>query len=189
MYFSPGTFIDRFSPSEGVASHAFKTNNDANSHDHSHEYPNHATSYKAVAKTPSASNAVASYVTAGNLYAFPPNNINYPAQMQENKLASPSSSVNSYSWPASGSLKDTNPYQYNGPVTGGYLPPSNNADNTDESKANAAEVQDDDLDGGAGDDSVGVLPASAMDQINGANENMPHDMRDKMPNAMDSHDG
>ncbi|XP_065356472.1 myb-like protein AA [Calliphora vicina] len=189
---------DRFSPSEGVASHNFKSNHD-HSHDHNHQ--NHAPSYTPVGKTPSASNVVNSYVPPSNLYSFPPNNVNYPSQSQDTKDALPSGKVNSYSAPASGPLKNSNynldtsssnssPYQYNGPVSAGYLPPSNggdgggdNGDGKDEGKNNDG-GGDGDFDNGGGDDSVGVLPASAMDQGGDGNGDMSSDMAGDMGGDM-----
>ncbi|XP_037825478.1 myb-like protein AA [Lucilia sericata] len=191
-----GTFGDRFSPSEGVASHTFKSNHD-HSHDHSHDHNhhNHNPTYTQAGKTASASNMVNSYVAPSNLYSFPPNNVNYPTQAQDTKIALASGTVNSYSAPASGPLKNSNynldtsssnssPYQYNGPISAGYLPPSNDNSNNGDAKEEGKNTDgggDGDLDNGGGDDSVGVLPASAMDQINdGGNSDGNGDMSGDM---------
>ena len=115
-----GSFRDRFSPSEGVASFNFKNNHDHShdhTHDHSHDHDhahnhNHApapsSSGGGGGKIPSASNTINSFAApSSNLYSFPPNNINYPKPNQDNKIALPSGQVNSYTAPASGSpLKD-----------------------------------------------------------------------------------
>lgn len=105
--------------------------------------------------------------------------------------------VNSYSPPPSGPLKNTNynlvtagsnnsPYQYNGPVSTSYLPAvesANNAGGDDAMKDGNDGGGDGDIGGGGDndDDTVGVLPASAMDQLNDGKDNGGKDMSGDMP--------
>lgn len=143
-----------------------------------------------------------------NLFSFPPNNINYPYKNEDtNNMPMPMATVNSYSAPPSGPLQNSqhsteqtkvhsynnSPYFYSPPVTLDYLPPSNEEnDNIKDSYTNM-QLQDqeslsDDEDK-TDDDSLGVLPASAMDMAPDH-----HSMTDQManndmpPNTMDSLD-
>lgn len=169
-----GPIKDRFTPSEAVASHQIK----ANSHNHGHHH-NHAPTYTAVGKSPAASNVVNTYVPPKNLYSFPPNNIDYPLPTQDNKLAVPSSIINSYSPPPSGSTDGG--YKYAGPLNLGYLPSINNSGDGNGDDGTQDQQKDngnDDSDTGNGDmdDSIGVLPASAM----GGDNNGGMDTMDQM---------
>ncbi|XP_013109019.2 uncharacterized protein LOC106088175 [Stomoxys calcitrans] len=196
-----GAIRDRFTPSEAVASHQIKANN------HNHHHPhNHAPMYAATGKAPAASNLVNTYVPPKDLYSFPPNNVDYPLPSQANKLALPTSVVNSYSPPASGyslaaaASSNDNGYKYPGPLNLGYLPSLNGNDNgnggdTKDQKDNANDGDADNGGGGGGgddgggdmDDTIGVLPASAMGNDNSPGDAMDMSGMDQMP-MKDVHD-
>uniref|UniRef100_A0A1A9W3Y7 Uncharacterized protein n=1 Tax=Glossina brevipalpis TaxID=37001 RepID=A0A1A9W3Y7_9MUSC len=141
---------DRFTPSEAVASHQLKTN-----------YHNHAFSHSDPLKAPSSQ-------SANNLYAFPPDNTNYPVIQK-----SPENLKTSYSSPPSGPLNEDddiatdNDYKYLGPLNPDYLAALAN------SGAEVDQVHDDTNNGGVHEtnmpdssDMLGVLPASAMKENN-----------------------
>ncbi|XP_037959123.1 homeobox protein 2 [Teleopsis dalmanni] len=171
-------FSDRFTPSEAVASAHFSSNSKNVKHS--------SNSQGNGAKTPSATNIVSSYVPPKELYSFPPNsNAKYPSPSEDPKAAIPSGTISSYLPPPSGPLwnaagyphsasngnsngykynapasSNGNGYKYNGPVNPEYLPPIDGNDGKDQTKNEMG--GDDDV----GDDSIGVLPASAMDGPN-----------------------
>jgi len=112
------------------------------------------------------SNSVNSYVAPSDAYSFPPLNTKYPSPSQDPKAALPSDTVTSYLPPASGGLSNTG-YSYPGPSFPGYKYPGplangNGDKDTAASMASASPPADDDP---GNDDTIGVLPASAMDNI------------------------
>uniref|UniRef100_A0A1B0FQ45 Uncharacterized protein n=1 Tax=Glossina morsitans morsitans TaxID=37546 RepID=A0A1B0FQ45_GLOMM len=139
-----GGIADRFTPSEAVVSHQLKTNSQ-----------NHAFSYS----EPSQS--------THNLYAFPPDNTNYPIAHKR-----PDNLKSSYSPPPSGPLNEdsdnveihspvatNSDYKYPGPLSPDHLAALADSDSVIEQ-----------LDDDTGNDSsgmLGVLPASAMEESNG----------------------
>ena len=151
------------------------------------------------------------HMPSNSLFSFPPNNINYPYQTEDTQISMPMATINSYSAPPSGPLKDNkpvaehnngngnnnnnnSPYFYNPPVTMDYLPPSNEENEDIKDSYINHQDPDDDENNKTEDDSLGVLPASAMDLASNHhnNDNMPH-MMDQMPdndmlNAMDTMD-
>ncbi|XP_073822633.1 uncharacterized protein [Musca autumnalis] len=167
-----GPIKDRFTPSEAVASHQIKA-----SHNQNHGHHNHSPTYKNAGKTASPSNVVNSYVPPANLYSFPPNNIDYPLpSSKDNKLAMPSDVVNSYAPPASG-IEDSG-YKYQGPLNLGYLPSINSDNVSDKDNSDGDGDTRDQKDSGDGDadnnndDTIGVLPASAMGGDNNSGDTM-----------------
>lgn len=139
-----GGIADRFTPSEAVVSHQLKTNSQ-----------NHAFSYS----EPSQS--------THNLYAFPPDNTNYPIAHKR-----PDNLKSSYSPPPSGPLNEDSDnveihspvatngdYKYPGPLSPDHLAALADSDSV-------IEQLDDDT-GNDSSDMLGVLPASAMEENNG----------------------
>ncbi|XP_061387725.1 LIM domain-containing protein A [Musca vetustissima] len=178
-----GPIKDRFTPSEAVASHQIKS-----AHNHNHDHHNHSPTYTNAGKTAASSNVVNTYVPPANLYSFPPNNINYPLpSSKDNKLAMPSNVVNSYAPPASGI--DDSGYKYQGPLNVGYLPSINydNDSGKGDSDGDTKDQKDNsDSDTETGDDSIGVLPASAMGGDNNSGDTMDQ-MKMKDADSSDGH--
>ncbi|XP_039951584.1 uncharacterized protein LOC120768896 [Bactrocera tryoni] len=148
-------FSDRFTPGEATAAGQFKQ--------HKH---NHAQSFNAgnSNKLAAASQIVQqTYKAPENIYTFPPNiNSHYSSPYQDPKAALPSSNVNSYAAAPSGPLplnvnlatasSNDSGYKYPGPTNPDNLPPAGK--DADDAKAPAADADS--------DDTIGVLPASAM---------------------------
>ncbi|KAL9928042.1 uncharacterized protein ACN427_003905 [Glossina fuscipes fuscipes] len=141
-----GEIADRFTPSEAVVSHQLKTNSQ-----------NHAFSYS----NPSQS--------TNNLYAFPPDNTNYPIAHKR-----PDNLKNSYSPPPSGPLNEdndnveihsavatNNDYKYPGPLNPDHLAALADSEpvieQLDDDTSNEMNLPD-------SSGMLGVLPASAMEE-------------------------
>ncbi|XP_069963224.1 uncharacterized protein [Bactrocera oleae] len=158
-------FSDRFTPGEAVASGQFAKHRQ---HAHNHAHSSNAGNNKVA----SASQIVQqTYKPPQNIYSFPPNiNSHYSSPYQDPKATLPSSNVNSYAASPSGPLlpntnfatasSNDNGYKYPGPTSPDNLPPAGK--DADDAKSPATSN-----DAGAGDansdDTIGVLPASAMD--------------------------
>lgn len=161
-------FSDRFTPGEAVASGQFAKHRQ---HAHNHAHSSNAGNNKVA----SASQIVQqTYKPPQNIYSFPPNiNSHYSSPYQDPKATLPSSNVNSYAASPSGPLlpntnfatasSNDNGYKYPGPTDPDNLPPAGK--DADDAKSPATSN-----DAGAGDansdDTIGVLPASAMDDGN-----------------------
>ncbi|XP_054744917.1 uncharacterized protein LOC129249250 [Anastrepha obliqua] len=148
-------FSDRFTPGEAVAAGQFAKHRQQNSDN----------------KKASASQIRQQiYVPPKNTYSFPPNlNAQYPSPYQDPKAALPSSNVNSYVAPPSGPVQananyplvaaassNDSGYTYKGPL---------NPDSDDAKNAKPAPAEDQkgvDSGDSNSDDTIGVLPASAM---------------------------
>ncbi|XP_017464492.1 PREDICTED: uncharacterized protein LOC108357921 [Rhagoletis zephyria] len=197
-------FSDRFTPGEATAAGQFAKHH---KHNHAHKAANSVNSANKVA---AASQIIQqTYKPPNNIYSFPPNvNAQYSSPYQDPKAALPSSNVNSYAPPPSGQLLDAAGssdagYKYAGPTNPDYLPPSGkdgtNEDmkkpmpsTTDDQKGMEGDV-DADNDNGS-DDTIGVLPASAMGDpekdMDGkdAGMNMNNDGGDSAGPMADNHD-
>ncbi|XP_067625526.1 uncharacterized protein [Eurosta solidaginis] len=164
-------FRDRFTPGEAVASAHFKN------HHHGHSTGNLSNN-----KGAAASQIVQQiYKPPTDLYAFPPNtNAQYNSPYQDPKASLPSGNVNSYvaapsgpiqansNYPLVDAASNNDPgYKYPGPTnpdaSDGKKPLSlSNDDQNVAVNAAGGSAGDADMDNGS-DDTIGVLPASAMD--------------------------
>ncbi|XP_011191022.2 uncharacterized protein LOC105217631 [Zeugodacus cucurbitae] len=153
-------FSDRFTPGEAVAAGQFAK------HHHKH---NHANSNSGSNKVAAASQIVQqTYKPPENIYTFPPNiGSHYSSPYQDPKAALPSSNVNSYAAAPSGPVQpntitaassNDNGYKYPGPTNPSYLPPVGK----DADGAKMPATSDDSPSDTDTDDTIGVLPASAM---------------------------
>lgn len=161
MLFLSVQFSDRFTPGEAVAAGQFAK------HHHTH---NHAHSSNSGNKVPAASQIVQqTYKPPENIYSFPPNiNSHYSSPYKDLKAPLPSSNVNSYAATPSGPVQP-NPnfatassndsgYKYPGPTNPDNLPPGGK--DADDAKSPA--TSNDGAGDADSDDTIGVLPASAM---------------------------